>query len=233
MMAKSTLCQYNFSPAVVPPPLDWANSTTVSGYWNLASTSDAWQPPADLEAFIARARKQESKIAYIGFGSITIPNAHKTMQTIFDAAEQSGVFCVVSKGWSDRMEEPGSAAQKPWTIPDTVYLVDSIPHDWLFPRIDIAFHHGGAGTTGASLANKLVTLIHPFFGDQFFWANRVEKLGAGKRVVTLSMHDVKSALSHAAHNRLMMEKAVRVGEAIKLDRGVESARAFVSGLLVL
>lgn len=43
------------------------------------------------------------------------------------------------------------------------------PHDWLFAdrRIDAAMHHGGAGTTAASLTNGLVTLIHPFFGDQF------------------------------------------------------------------
>ena len=28
------------------------------------------------------------------------------------------------------------------------------PLSWLFPRIDAALHHGGAGTTGASLRGK-------------------------------------------------------------------------------
>lgn len=32
------------------------------------------------------------------------------------------------------------------------------PHDWLFPRIDAACHHGGSGTTGASLKGRL--LVH-------------------------------------------------------------------------
>lgn len=228
MLTLTLILKYNFSPGVVPPPLDWGNLTTVTGYWNLPSTSDKWNPPYDLEAFLSKARNESKKIAYIGFGSITIPNAHKTMQMIFDAAHQAGVYCIVSKGWSDRMEEPGSAEKKPWNVPDNVYLVDSIPHDWLFPRIDIAMHHGGAGTTGASLSNKLITLIHPFFGDQFFWANRVEKLGAGRRVASLNLHDVRHALSHAAQDRIMKEKAVRIGEAIKADRGVETARAFVS-----
>ena len=30
-------------------------------------------------------------------------------------------------------------------------------------------HHGGAGTTGASLGAGLPTIIKPFFGDQYFW----------------------------------------------------------------
>jgi sterol 3beta-glucosyltransferase len=30
-------------------------------------------------------------------------------------------------------------------------------------------HHGGAGTTGASLGAGLPTIIKPFFGDQHFW----------------------------------------------------------------
>lgn len=62
-------------------------------------------------------------------------------------------------------------------IPPECYVLDNVPHDWLFPRIDVAMHHGGAGTTGASLRAGIPTIIKPWFGDQFFWASRVEKLG--------------------------------------------------------
>ena len=55
--------------------------------------------------------------------------------------------------------------------------MDKVPHDWLFPRIDAALHHGGAGTTGASLRAGIPTLIKPWFGDQYFWASRVQLLG--------------------------------------------------------
>lgn len=67
---------------------------------------------------------------------------------------------------------------------------------WLFAQIDAALHHGGAGTTGASLRGThgpfrcflrsvmliaspagIPTLIKPWFGDQYFWASRVAKLG--------------------------------------------------------
>lgn len=68
---------------------------------------------------------------------------------------------------------------------DCIFNVKSVPHDWLFPRIDAACHHGGAGTTGASLRGEqrlvalvgvaltgaaagVPTIIKPFFGDQYF-----------------------------------------------------------------
>lgn len=79
------------------------------------------------------------------------------------------------------------------------------PPSWLFPKIDAALHHGGAGTTSASLRGThtfilllllpfshiliqlqtlqptetagIPTLIKPWFGDQYFWASRVNALG--------------------------------------------------------
>lgn len=63
------------------------------------------------------------------------------------------------------------------TAPPECFLVDNVPHDWLFPKIDVALHHGGAGTTAASLRAGIPTIIKPWFGDQFFWAARVQKLG--------------------------------------------------------
>ncbi len=112
-------------------------------------------------------------------------------------------------------------------IPDDVFVVDSVPHDWLFPQIDIAMHHGGAGTTGASLRAGLVTLIKPFFGDQFFWANRVQKLGAGARVNGLSVSDLSDALKAAVQDRVMVEKAQGVGEKIRSEDGVATAIEFL------
>ena len=37
-------------------------------------------------------------------------------------------------------------------------------------------HHGGAGTTAAGLRAGKPTIIVPFFGDQFFWGNVIEKM---------------------------------------------------------
>jgi sterol 3beta-glucosyltransferase len=86
-------------------------------------------------------------------------------------------------------------------MPEECYSIDKVPHDWLFPQIDAALHHGGAGTTGASLRAGIPTLIKPWFGDQYFWASRVQKLGAGLKVPSLSVNDLASALTKATTNR--------------------------------
>lgn len=36
-------------------------------------------------------------------------------------------------------------------LPESVYLLDAVPHDWLFPLCSAVVHHGGAGTVAAGL----------------------------------------------------------------------------------
>jgi sterol 3beta-glucosyltransferase len=146
--------------------------------WFLDNPDLNWEPPASLIEFMEKARADSKPIVYIGFGSITVPNPNRVTTRIIDAVLKSGVRAILSKGWSARMSKPEENLKdtEP-VIPPEVYQLDKVPHDWLFPQIDAALHHGGAGTTGASLRAGIPTLIKPWFGDQFFWASRVQKLG--------------------------------------------------------
>jgi sterol 3beta-glucosyltransferase len=63
----------------------------------------------------------------------------------------------VAKGWSERGRQASEVIEC-----DSIYRVDSIQHDRLFPLIDATVTHGGSGSTGASLRAGLPTLIHPF-----------------------------------------------------------------------
>lgn len=217
---------YNFSPAVVPPPLDWGSLTAVTGYWLLRGEGRKFKAPTSLIDFLGKAREDGKKLCYIGFGSITIQDPQAVQRAIYEAVQRSNVRAIVSKGWSERMST-GGESEEPVEVPECVYAVDSIPHDWLFPRIDIAMHHGGAGTTGASLGAGLVTLIHPFFGDQYFWSGRVDKLGAGMRVRTLKADAIAEALVRARDDRVIREKAYAVGQAMEQEKGVENAVRFI------
>lgn len=222
---------YNFSPAVVPPPLDWGDRIKVTGYWNLPTSPSSWTPPNALSKFMEKARADNKKVCYIGFGSITMSDPRGAQRAMYKAVRQSDVRAVISLGWSARMAkdkgDEGDEETEKLEVPKEAYVVESIPHDWLFPKIDFAVHHGGAGTTGASLHNGLVTLIHPFFGDQFFWSQRVAKLGAGVRVKSLSAEDLTDALIRVRDDRVMREKAQQVGEQIRKERGVEAAVDFI------
>lgn len=66
-------------------------------------------------------------------------------------------MAIVSKGWSDRLatkadttaakhEREVQDAKERAMMPDSIFTIDAIPHDWLFAKIDAAVHHGGAGS---------------------------------------------------------------------------------------
>jgi sterol 3beta-glucosyltransferase len=100
-------------------------------------------------------------------------------------------------------------------LPPEVYQIKAAPHDWLFTQIDAVAHHGGAGTTGASLRAGLPTIIKPFFGDQFFFGSRVEDLGIGIYLRRLNVSVFARALWEATHSERMIVKARVMGEQIR------------------
>lgn len=231
---------YNFSQHVVPPPIDYSDWIRITGYWFLDEGGKDWTPPDDLVAFIDKARKDEKKLVYIGFGSIILDNPAKFTREIIDAVRKADVRCILSKGWSDRLDsksaegqhqEGGSETKDSSTskitaapeqtevpLPPEIFAIKSAPHDWLFNQIDAAAHHGGSGTTGASLRAGIPTIVRPFFGDQFFFGGRVEDLGVGILLKKWGVNSFARALWEATHSERMIVKARVLGENIRKVR---------------
>src|SRR3712207_7698644 len=62
-------------------------------------------------------------------------------------------------------------------LPENVLRVaGGLPFDWLFPRVSVAVHHGGAGTTAESLNAGTPSVVVPVVPDQEFWGWRVHAL---------------------------------------------------------
>ncbi len=211
---------YNFSPSVVAPPLDYSDWIRVTGYWFLDEGRD-WTPPDDLREFIERARRDDKKLVYVGFGSIIVPDPARLTQEVVDAVLRADVRCVLSKGWSDRLGgSGGDSAAKPVAteevpLPPEIFQIKSAPHDWLFAQVDAAAHHGGSGTTGASLRAGIPTIVRPFFGDQFFFGARLEDLGVGICLRKWGAGAFARALWQATHEDRMIVKARVLGESIR------------------
>lgn len=229
---------YNFSPHVVVPPIDYSDWIRITGYWFFDESKSIpnWKPPADIVAFIKKARADGKKIVYIGFGSITVPDAADLLKTCVESVQKADVRCILSKGWSDRLDTnahrekyapllasknlppdtPVTLTGEPVIVPEKdVLIIKSCAHDWLFSQIDAAAHHGGAGTTGASLRAGLPTIIKPFFGDQFFFGRRVEELGVGICLKVVNTGVLSRALFFACNEERMVVKAKVLGEAIR------------------
>lgn len=210
---------YNISPTVFPPPVDFNDWIKVTGYWFL-NEAITYSPPQELLDFINQARIDEKKLVYIGFGSIVVSNPKELTQAVVDAVLDADVRCILNKGWSERL---GGSSQIEIELPYEVFNAGSLPHDWLFPQIDAAVHHGGSGTTGATLRAGLPTIIKPFFADQFFYANRVEDIGVGISLKKLNVKSLSKALKEATTNNRMITKARDIGAKIRKENGVANA----------
>lgn len=212
---------YNFSPTVVAPPLDFSDWIRVTGYWFL-DESQGYKPDKALASFIARARKDGKKLVYIGFGSIVVEDPKAMTKSVVEAVVKADVRCILSKGWSDRLSDKDDKDDKTPKIevplPPNIHTIDAAPHDWLFKQMDAVAHHGGAGTTGASLRAGIPTIIKPFFGDQYFFASRVEDLGVGEHIKKLNASILARALWTATHDDRMITKARMLGEKIRKVR---------------
>ncbi len=203
---------YGFSPHVLPPPADWDARTRVTGYWFLPPPLD-WTPPPELTAFIDAGVPP----VYIGFGSMITEQAQNLSRIVIDALKRHKRRAVLLGGWGKFGGE---------NLPDHIFRIDSAPHEWLFERVAAVVHHGGAGTTGASLRAGKPMLIIPFTADQPFWGDRVAKLGAGPAAIPykrLTSEALSDAIEQMLTDPTMQERAAAVGTAIKTEDGIGNA----------
>lgn len=216
---QNTPILYGFSPAVIAKPADWGENIHVTGYWFLDSETD-WTPPPALEEFLQR----EPTPIYIGFGSMSSRKPEETAHLIIQALVQTGQRAVLLSGWNGLKAE---------NLPNSVFVADSIPHDWLFERVAAVVHHGGAGTTSAGLRAGLPSVVIPFFADQPFWGQRVAGLGVGPQPIPrqqLTAERLAQAIQQAVTDVTMRQRAVDLGTKIRAEDGIGRVIAIVQGI---
>jgi sterol 3beta-glucosyltransferase len=211
---------YAYSPIVVPPPADWDASSEVTGYWFLDAPAH-WQPSPELSAFLDDGPPP----VYIGFGSMALYDAVQHTAIVLQALQMTGQRAVLATGWG---------GLKPEDVPSSIRVIDSVPHDWLFPRMAAVVHHGGAGTTGAGLRAGKPTVICPFVGDQTFWGRRVAALGVGSQPIPLLRLTAKrlaEAIQRAVTDEGMRQRAAALGATIRAENGLEYAVTYINNHL--
>jgi sterol 3beta-glucosyltransferase len=201
---------YAYSSHVIPRPNDWDSRTIVTGYWFLETPSN-FVPPPQLEDFLAAGKPP----VCIGFGSMTGQNPKALTEIILTALKDTGQRGILLTGWGGMSDAD---------LPDDVLQLEAIPHEWLFPRVAAVVHHGGAGTTAATLKAGVPNIIIPFFGDQPFWGQRVSALGVGTTPIPkkdLTAENLADAIRVAVNDQEMRQRALSLSETIQAENGVE------------
>jgi UDP:flavonoid glycosyltransferase YjiC (YdhE family) len=203
---------YGFSRHVVPVPVGGARERHVTGYWWLPA-SGSWRPPEALEAFLAA----DGPVVSIGFGSMASEDPAALTELVLGAVRAAGVRALLLTGWGGLT----SIAQT-----DEVFVADSIPHEWLFPRMTAVVHHGGAGTTGAAFRAGVPAVVVPFTVDQPFLASRVAALRTGPTPIRrkrLTQERLADALHRAVTDEAMRVRAAELGASVRAEDGVGEA----------
>ena len=211
---------HTVSEAVLPRPGDWPTNAYMTGYCFLDSEKE-WKPSSALEEFLDTGPPP----VYVGFGSMAGRNPQQLARTVAEALQRAEVRGIIATGWG---------GLSPDSLPDSIMQIESVPHDWLFPRVSAVVHHGGAGTTAAVLRSGKPSVIVPFFGDQPFWGGLVHSLGAGTKPVPrkkLTAVRLTTAIKEAISNPDLLKKAEEIGKRIRQENGVGSSVNVIEKLL--
>ncbi len=210
---------YGYSAQVVPRSRAWPADIRVSGYWFLDEGQD-WTPEPALRAFLSAGPPP----IYVGFSSLLGHETKKITADVVRAIAMSGQRAILATGW-------GGLAGDLSISGDRIMIIDEAPHDWLFPRVSLAVHHGGAGTTAAAVRAGIPSVVVPFCNDQPFWAWQLERLGVAPRAVhadRLTASSLLAAITEAM-SASMRVRARSLGEAVAAEDGVGTAVQTLGG----
>ena len=199
---------YGVSPSLLPAPADWPANARLCGQW-LAPTPD-WTPPPALMNFLSAGDAP----VYIGFGSMTGFDAARLLDALIEAV--NGRRALFHPGWS---------GVDPKALPDNFLAIGDTPHDWLFPRTGVVIHHGGSGTSHSAARAGVPSIVMPFAGDQFFWAERLRLAGVAPAALDGQRPKAEAfarALDFVAGAQIR-DRARLLGETMRAEDGVAAA----------
>lgn len=208
---------FGVSPSLLPRPADWPASAQVCGQWLTPTTAD-WSPPPALGEFLAAGPPP----IYVGFGSMAGFERRSLLSEIVAAV--AGRRALFYPGWS---------GVTGGDLPANFHVVGDTPHTWLFPRTSLVIHHGGAGTAHSAARAGVPSVVAPFAGDQFFWADRLRRAGVAPPAVPardLRAQTLGGAIASAEDDRTRA-RATILGAEMRAEDGLRTTVAAITAML--
>ena len=157
---------------------EWGDARPMVGFVGLVDSASGWSEDDErLQDWIAASTPP----IYFGFGSMPVDDPDALVTAIGRACRGVGERAVISAGWNDF--EVSSD--------DTVRVVGQVDHRTVLPACRAVVHHGGAGTTSATVRAGKPAVVCSVGSDQPFWGAQLERLGVGT-AMPLSKLDAQS-----------------------------------------
>jgi len=193
-----------YSPTWWGPYEDWPKTGyLITGNWKIPKEEQEAAAKKGAQLFTAGGQHQActdfiqagEKPVYIGWGSMQVYSKEHMARLAVGALKEAGRRGIIVGGWAELSEESlGEGVEyaelKEYCKTNVLFL-KSAPHEWLFPQCACCVHHGGIGTTQASLSAGVPTVVTPVFADQKDIAKKLAKDGHGEGTVQLAKLSVK------------------------------------------
>ncbi|OJH40049.1 glycosyltransferase [Cystobacter ferrugineus] len=205
-----------YSSHLVPRPSDWSAANVITGPWTMPAdvgVNAGGVPSPELIRWLDEGPPP----IYLGYWRLPLMDKAGMLRLAIEVANTLGVRFAIGASWS--AEEIAALR-----VPESIFITRSVDHDWLFARCSATVHHGGAGTTAATLRAGLPTVICSICNDQPFWGNRVTALGVGYSMPfkQLTAARLTQALRHI-QDGAVRARANRLGEQMRREDGTATA----------
>jgi UDP:flavonoid glycosyltransferase YjiC (YdhE family) len=202
-----------YSPLLGRPQPDWPANVVVTGYPFFDDDGQAGLPE-ELERFLDQG--PPPLVFTLGTSAVLKPGPF--FRDSIEAARRLGKRAVLLVGLQP-------ADNLPATLPEGVIAVPYARHSLLFPRAAAVVHQGGIGTTGQGMRSGRPTLVVPFGFDQPDNADRVQRLGIARVLLSIrysaarAIRELRPLLEQPRYAR----RAAEVGEAVRHEDGAARA----------
>jgi sterol 3beta-glucosyltransferase len=202
---------YGVSPALMPADPAWPAHVTVAGHLLRADPEPVI--PEGLPEFLAA----HPGAVYVGFGSMRNAMEQSDLDMARRALALAGRPGIIA-GLDERGPLPGKGSP--------VFAVGDVSHDWLFPQLAAAVHHGGSGTTHRAVHSGVPSMAVPVGFDQPYWGRRLAELGVGVPPVPyrkLSPTRLSSAIGQLTADPDIAARAKHLGTVLGAENGPSKA----------
>lgn len=184
-----------------------------------------------VQKFADESRRNGHFVLFVGFGSCVFKrDMSKLVSFLQKAAECANCNLILQSNWTSFSSSKGGKQQEEEEEQqeaseygeERIMFIGQAPHEKLFPLVDAVCHHGGSGTSASGFRHGKPSIIVPFFGDQFFWANWIHQHGLGCKpipFIELTIHKLIRAFRFIQNPRILRRCRI-FAEILTIERAV-------------
>lgn len=145
----------------------WEDKNKLVGYW-FSNEYEKYEPSKELLDFINSGNLP----IVIALGAMAFEDGKEEakLEILIRAINNTGMRAII-QGFNKSLQN--------YELPSNIIKIGSVPHSWLFNNAYAVIHHGGFGTTASTFKAGVPSIVIPHALDQYFWADKVNKLKVG------------------------------------------------------